>query len=1099
MSILILPVNNPGMLKTAVSILLLCCCFFCLAQPPATRARSYSFKEMEQVLRDRHYSLMYPAWLEKVFPNVIMELDPGMSLEAMLHEWLLGLAVKTNIRGNSIVLFPTGDNPGGRSLYTLLEGAVVSPQMDPIPGATVMNNLIRKGAITNSNGVFHLQVAGFYTPATVSSVGYRTDTVLLNNRVFQMIVLLEAEAHGLDSAEVIAYGTTTKRLNVGASCATTGINSIRAPDGNIQDALKARVPGLFIADVNGVSGSAKSVTIGGTHSLQQNNDPLYVVDGVPLARDGFINPISSGNAQGTSGASALNFIAPDNIAGITILKDAAATSIYGSRASNGVVLITLKTGRPGPLRLSFDVSSGMQEAVRTSPLLSTAQFLALRKAAVSNDGGQDSSSTVPEAWYWDPHRQTDYKKLTTGRKALLYNAGLQAAWGSSRSAFFLSGQAHRESTVFPGPTSDERRSIYGHWRGRSDNSRFKWVLSGIYSSEESHLPSEDYSAYQWLAPNAPPFKDQLGQVQWGQQPLPFVNIPALENNDYKGRTHTFIGHLQLSYRLGRQWTIEENLGYNNIRIAEDSYLRWSGQDPNNTEGGVMTSANNRYAHSMSETIGRWSGRVGPGALEALGGIDYQWRKVNISSVLSYYPDDSSLNTGAGGTSLAVISDSIPYRYSSLFSRISYNIAGKYLLMSSWRQDKSEVLGSKEPVGNFWTIGGAWVFSRERFLAGSRILSYGKLRGSWGTTGNEPREDVVLNEVNVLPLLRQFPSPGGQQLKVPAHPPLYWELNYREELAVELGFLQDRLLLTAAVNRAWTANQVINAVPGDPSQLPGLLTSKRGIDIENRAFEFGLQADRIQIGKLGISSSFGLTAPRNRIRRWPGLEATPYDKTDGKKYVEGRSVTVREDYHYTGVDPLTGLYTFRTVNPKGLPDSNSEKAPDRGLDPAWYLGWSQRFSFGNWELEWLFDFRRQRGINPLIALDQQNAPGARDSLLQLSNGPVEWLDHWRKPGDKASQQRLTAGGDPAAMARRAVYDQSDAWSIDASYLRLRNVTLSYRLPVATAKRWGLKECRISISGQNLWTLTHFPVTDPETQYPNILPPMRIIVAGIHVAF
>jgi hypothetical protein len=198
-----------------------------------------------------------------------------------------------------------------------------------------------------------------------------------------------------------------------------------------------------------------------------------------------------------------------------------------------------------------------------------------------------------------------------------------------------------------------------------------------------------------------------------------------------------------------------------------------------------------------------------------------------------------------------------------------------------------------------------------------------------------------------------------------------------------------------------------------------------------------------------------------------------------------------------VDPNTGLYTFSTNDPNGNPGA-ADVVTDKGLDPAYYAGWSQRLAIGNWELEWLFDYRRQRGMNPLIILDRQNAPGMQ-ALQQLSNGPVEWLDHWHKKGDISHQQRLTAGGDTLAMNRLADYENSDAWTIDASYLRLREITLSWRLPPALAKRLGLAEGRISISGRNLWTRTHFPVADPEAQDPTILPPMKILVAGVHVSF
>ena len=145
-----------------------------------------------------------------------------------------------------------------------------------------------------------------------------------------------------------------------------------------------------------------------------------------------------------------------------------------------------------------------------------------------------------------------------------------------------------------------------------------------------------------------------------------------------------------------------------------------------------------------------------------------------------------------------------------------------------------------------------------------------------------------------------------------------------------------------------------------------------------------------------------------------------------------------------------------------------------------------------------DYRRQRGINPLVVLAQQNPPGSQ-GLQQLSNGPVEWLDHWRKTGDMTRQQRVTTGQDPVAVSRLDDYIASDAWSIDASYLRLRSISLSWHLPEGMARRWKLQDARIYVRGQNLLTVTKFPVADPETQNPQVLPPMRTVVAGLHLSF
>jgi len=496
---------------------------------------------------------------------------------------------------------------------------------------------------------------------------------------------------------------------------------------------------------------------------------------------------------------------------------------------------------------------------------------------------------------------------------------------------------------------------------------------------------------------------------------------------------------------------------------------------------------------MTETIARWIGKLGPGKLEGLAGIDLQFRNDNYSNLQLSYASDADLDAGKNGTMPAYTSDSIPYRYSALFGRINYDVARKYILSASWRGDKSRVLGAEEPVGNFWTVGGAWVFSRERFFDSSKMLSFGKLRGSFGTTGNEPREDMILNEAASIAFVRGLPQ-RPPNLVIPASLPLRWELNYREELAIELGFFHDKLLFSAAANRGWTVNQLINASPVQGTMsIPSLLYSEKGINIENRALEFQLQLNSVVLGKWGLSSTVVLTVPRNRIVHWPGLAQSTYAGT----YVEGKSITVSKGYHLKGVDPESGLYVFQTTDPSGDPQPN-ETVPNAGLDPKYYAGWSQRMTLGNWELDWVFDYRRQRGTNPLVVLAQRNGPGLQDPL-QLSNGPVEWLNHWRKAGDISSQQRLTASTDGIAWTRLQDYVNSDALSIDASYLRLRSISLVWRMPEGMARRLGLREGRIAISGQNLWTRTHFPVTDPETQDPAVLPPMKILVAGIHVGF
>jgi hypothetical protein len=709
--------------------------------------------------------------------------------------------------------------------------------------------------------------------------------------------------------------------------------------------------------------------------------------------------------------------------------------------------------------------------------LSTAQFLQLRKEAVMNDGLRVDNNTVPEAFYFDPSRQSNFQQLTTGAPAWLTNAGVQASGGGINSTYFLSGQLHSESTVFPGSTADRRTALYGRWGYRGLDRRLKITIAGLASQEANRLPVEDYTAYAFLAPNAPPFVDAAGAPQWGSPPLPFVNIPALIYNRYTGNVNAFLAHVSASYRLDEHLSLEGNLGFNQLGSKEQALTRIAGQDPNQSVGGSRYTVHNNYQYAMSEALGRWKGRVGPGRLEGLLGLNWQgWRSHYADLMDVGYPSDGQLDAGLGATVSFEDGNRVAYHYASLFGRINYDLAGKYLLSASWRREGSTRLGTRILEGDFASIGAAWIFSREKFVGAGSVLSFGKLRGSLGTTGNLLRENI------------DWALPGFA-----AKGPLPWELNYQAELGLELGFFHDKLLLSGTVSGSRTANQLLNAPPSPalPSQW---YTNVPGLVIGNRALEFTVEANKLKLGPLVLQSALMLTVPQNRLLRWPGgLNGTAYANI----FVVGRSLSVSRSYHFTGVDPMTGLYTFQTNDHSPMPGP-ADMIPDKGFEVHYYAGLSEALQYRRWQLQFVLDYRKQDGWNPLVALAWQNPPGMQ-APYQLSNGPVEWLDHWRKPGDIASQQRVSSGQDPIAFARLQTWLASDAASIDASFLRVKSIGLSWSLPEQLLKRSGMKEARLYLRGENLWTLTRFPVTDPETQDPRVLPPMRSLTAGMRVSF
>jgi hypothetical protein len=289
-------------------------------------------------------------------------------------------------------------------------------------------------------------------------------------------------------------------------------------------------------------------------------------------------------------------------------------------------------------------------------------------------------------------------------------------------------------------------------------------------------------------------------------------------------------------------------------------------------------------------------------------------------------------------------------------------------------------------------------------------------------------------------------------------------------------------------RSWTDNQLIYY---SATRIPAHFADQSA-NVVNKGLEFQLLSQGIRMGKWLWSGQFSLTVPSNVLKSFPRLDSTGLAGT----LVVGHSLTTAKTYHLTGVDPQRGYYTFQTA---GSGSNALALVPDASLDPAWYAGWGNTIAHGHWELHFFFEYRRQNGSNPLVALAKRNPPGAEQGV-QLSNGPVEWLAHWRNPGDQSGQQRVTTGGDPMARTTLLQYRSSDAIVTRDDYLRLKTAALYYRFEADQLRRMrGVRRITVYLRGEDLFRVSRFPVTDPETQDPTVLPPMRVLAAGFSVEF
>ena len=465
----------------------------------------------------------------------------------------------------------------------------------------------------------------------------------------------------------------------------------------------------------------------------------------------------------------------------------------------------------------------------------------------------------------------------------------------------------------------------------------------------------------------------------------------------------------------------------------------------------------------------------------------------FTQTASGYTSDLLMASGGGDPTIAVTGNSVVYRYEAVFGRLNYNWKNRYIAEVSGRRDGSSRFGPGDQSGNFWATSGAWIFSEEPWAKGWPVLSHGKLRASLGTTGNDQISGA--NYAQVYSGTTAAQGYQGAQGLVPASLPnndLRWEVNYNSEVAMDLGFLQNRVLFSVAAYKDWTANQLVQRFLASQAGQPTVYVNMPA-NVVNRGVEITLRTVNWSSKDWTWTSTLMVSAPLNKLASFPGLAYTGEAGT----LVVGKSLSVVKGYAYQGVNADSGLYQFRDINHDGVLNAGDLVA-DGNLDPKYYGGWDQAVRYTCWELDVFIEFRRQNGQNPYVILDQQYMPGFAPTNME-GNAPVEWLHRWRQPGDHAVLQQVTESTSSLAYQRMQDYISSTANSIDASFIRLKNLMLTYQLNKGWLRRVALKNGRVWLKAENLFTYTRYPVTDPETQNPQALPPVKTVAMGLQVNF
>jgi TonB-linked SusC/RagA family outer membrane protein len=899
-----------------------------------------------------------------------------------------------------------------------------------------------------------------------------------------LLVNLKTKTSQLDDVQIIAYGTTTRRLNTG-NVSTVGSQEIsEQPVASPLEALEGRVPGLFIAQSTGMPGSSFTVQLRGVNSIANGNDPLYIVDGVPYSSEllaGF-NP---------SGGNPLNFIDPSSIASVEVLKDADATAIYGSRGANGVILITTKQGKPGNTKVDVNVYTGFGKITHKIDFLNTPEYLAMRREAFANDGATPGSGDWDVNGTWDTTRYTDWEKMLIGGTAVTTDEQLAVSGGNVNTQFSVGGDYHRQTTVFPGDLHDGRGSIRVNINNVSADQRFHLQLSGNYVSDNNNLIQQDYTS---LLPNLPPDAPKVynpdGTLNWANETWPSGGNPLANSRlVYTGNTSNLIANATLSYTLLKGLEVLTSMGYTSLTVKETEVEPTSYFDPayGITTGSTLFTDNSTTSWIVEPQL-KYQVAFGKGKLSALVGTTFQSMTTN-GEILNAtgYTSDALLESLQAAASISVITETNAlYRYNAVFGRLNGNWADKYVLDLTVRRDGSSRFGPANQFANFGAVGAAWLFSRERFVERTiPWLSSGKLRASYGVTGNDQ-----IGDYKFLNLYRtaQWPYAGASVLS-PSNlynPDLAWERNRKAEGGIELGFWKDRILGTVSyyVNRS--SNELVNA---GISSITGFSNIEENLPalVQNTGLELTVSTVNIKTQSFRWTSRFLLTVPRNKLLSFPGLANSSYNSF----YVVGQPLEIKRRFHQVGVNDSTGLYQFSGA--KGgvtyKPSSPQDLTASVNTMAQYYGGLSNSLQWKQFNLDFFFQIVHQRGLNGYYGY----LPGAMGNQQ-----PTYVLRRWKKAGDVSNIQQFSQNyGGQASSEWVNAYDYGDGLYGTASYVRLKNLSLSYNLSARTLQRMHMETLRFYIQGQNLITFTKYVGYDPETQSMAVLPPLRVLTAGIQI--
>jgi TonB-linked SusC/RagA family outer membrane protein len=1110
----------------------------CLEVSAGTNAQTVTISlrntPLEQVFKEvkkqTGYSFVYTSELIRQTANVTIDMK-NASLQQVLDHVLAGQPLTYSIQDKFIIIKPRAIPPLPKLIDTVrpgenagkikLQGRITEVTGEPLGGATIT---LRQGdhaatvsGTTDANGGFRIMnVANGTYILEVTFIGHEKmmRQVALSDKPQVIYLTMKESTNTLDAIQMTAYSKTTMRFNTGDITTIQSEEIARNPVPNVLQSLQGRVPGMFVIEQSGKPNSSFQVQVrslntlsGGAASspslIAQGGQPLYIIDGVEYPANTTLPMASfSGFPQAEIYGNALNYVDPSLIESINVLKGADATAIYGSRGAFGVILITTKKAKAGKPSLTINAAQGFSTLGVTPKLLNLQQYLALRHNAFANDGTKPSAFDYDVNGTWDTTRGTDWTKFFLGSHAPTTRANATYMGGNTNSNFLLGATYSSIGNIERAKGSVRQGGMNFSLNTATNDRKFTMVLSGSYSTSLDNTVPVDFSGNggsggTTQAPDFPYPYLPNGKLNW----LGGINPAAALNGLYSNNTDNLIANTTLVYTPVTGLSFTAAGGYSLLSAREFVGQPSSYFNPATFTAAETNSLINQYrtrvlsADPRAEFIHTW----GKARLNVIAGGSVR-DQVNQQTAITgsgYGTDELLLNPAtASSANTGTKYVSTPSRYAGEFAVINFRWADKYILNLNGRRDGSSVFGPNHQFGNFGSVAGAWIISEERWFKGLRnVVDFLKLKASYGLVGGSAI--APYSYINTYGVANNYYE--GNLALLPqnlANPYLHWETNRNFEAGLNFDLFKGRVNMEAT----YYSDKVGDQLTSQPlASITGFtaFTVNSPAEIRSYGAEFMLITKNIQGKDFTWTSKINATIPRTKLLAYPGLG----NLVSNFNYIIGKPITGIKLYKYAGVDPATGVYNFYNAagvkgeyepffSPTQLnPITDRNQFVDRA--PKWYGGILNSFTYKNFSLDFLVSVTKR--IGPNFEAFQTFAPGAYNA-----NIPVDIFNkRWMKPGDITTVPKATAGF--AGLLDQFTFISSTGAYSDATYARLQNLSLGYRLPAAVVRRMHLATLGFYVAGQNLLTVSKYKGLDPENMLSNHMPPLRVFTGGINVGF